>query len=412
MEQKPQNWKYKFIVLWTGQAISIFTSSVIQMAIIWYITDTTKSAAILSLATLVGFLPHAVLGPFIGVLVDRYNRKTIMILSDTFIALATLLLVIAGFYGALPIWLIMVVLFVRSIGSAFHMSSLQAVTPLIVPKENLVQCAGYSQTFESVSQLLSPAIAAILYGFLNVNIILLLDVAGAVCAVISISMIYVPTLEKLEEIHAPNIIREAKEAIALLHAIKGMMGLMFISALYAVIYMPIGTLYPLICMSYFGGTFAQSSIIEILFAFGTLLGSIALGRWGAKIDKIGAIQKSIGVMGIGLVITGLLPPSGFVTFAVLAAIMGITIPFYYGVLSAIFQLRIKPEYLGRVVSLSISLAMIAMPIGLTLSGTFAEVIGVENWFLISGIIAVILSLSFVLLPSLRHLSNEEESQDI
>jgi len=177
---------------------------------------------------------------------------------------------------------------------------------------------------------------------------------------------------------------------------------MLIGALYAVIYMPIGTLYPLICMSYFRGSFVASSIVEVVFSFGTLLGSVALGIWGDKIDKVGAIAKSIGIMGVGLVITGLLPQSGFRVFVVLAAIMGATTPFYWGVQTAIFQLKIRPEYLGRVLSLSSSLAMIAMPIGLILSGAFAEVIGVEKWFLISGISAAALALICFVLPSLRN----------
>ena len=107
-------------------------------------------------------------------------------------------------------------------------------------------------------------------------------------------------------------------------------------------------------------------------------------------------------MGIGLIITGLLPPGGLKVFIILAGIMGITIPFYYGVLTSIYQLKIKPEFLGRVLSLSTSMSMLAMPIGLVLSGTFAEVIGVENWFLISGILAVALSLVSTMIPSLRN----------
>ena len=402
MNRITQDWKRKFVVLWTGQAVSIFTSSVIQMAIIWYLTEKTGSAAILSLATLVGFLPQAVLGPFIGVLIDRYNRKTIMILSDTFIAAVTLILVFAGAYGELPVWLIMAVLFARSIGTAFHAPSLQAVIPLIVPKESLTRCAGFSQTFESISLLLSPAVAAVLYGSWSINIIFLIDVAGAVCAIFTLSITKVPSLKKTEQVHVPNIIREAKAGIAVLRQEQGMMGLLLIGALYAVIYMPIGTLYPLISMSYFGGTFVESGIVEVAFASGTLLGSVALGIWGGKIDKIGAIAKSIGIMGIGLAITGLLPPSGFKAFVVLAAMMGATTPFYWGVQTAIFQLKIKPEYLGRVFSLSSSLAMVAMPLGLILSGAFAEVIGVENWFLISGISAVVLALVCAILPSLRN----------
>lgn len=409
VNRKIQDWKRIFGVLWTGQAVSIFTSSVIQMAIIWYLTEKTGSATILSLATLVGFLPQAILGAFIGVLIDRYNRKTIMILADTFIAVVTLILVFVGFYRDLPIWLVMFVLFARSIGTAFHAPSLQAVTPLIVPKENLTKCAGYSQTFESVSLLLSPAVAAILYGIWNINYIILLDVAGAVFAVFTLCITKLPSLNKTEKIHSPNIIREAKEGLTVLRKEQGMMAILLIGALYAVIYMPIGTLYPLISMSYFGGTFVESGVVEVAFAAGTLLGSVALGIWGDKIDKIGSIAKSIGGMGIGLVITGMLPPSGFKVFVVLATMMGATIPFYWGVQTAIYQLKIKPEYLGRVLSLSSSLAMVAMPLGLILSGTFAQVIGVEKWFLISGILAVALALGCVMLPSLRNCCKNENT---
>lgn len=389
-------------MLWTGQAVSIFTSSVIQVAIIWYLTEKTGSAAILSLATLVGFLPQAVLGPFIGVLIDRHNRKTIMILSDAFIAAVTLVLVFAGSYGELPVWLIMIILFARSIGTAFHIPSLQAVTPLIVPKESLTNCAGYSQTFKSISFLLSPAVAAALYGIWSINVIFLLDVAGALFAIFTLCITKVPSPNKDKEVHVPNVIREAKEGLTILRQEQGMMSLLLIGALYAVIYMPIGTLYPLISMSYFGGTFVESGVVEIAFSAGTLLGSVALGIWGGKIDKIGTIAKSIGGMGIGLAITGLLPPSGFRVFVVLAMVMGVTTPFYWGVQTAIFQLKIKPEYLGRVLSVSSSLAMIAMPLGLIMSGAFAQVIGVEKWFLISGILAVALALICAMMPSLRN----------
>lgn len=399
------NWKRSFFVLWSGQAVSMFTSSVIHMAIIWYITDITRSAAVLSIGTLVGFLPYAVLGPFTGVLVDRYSRKKIMILSDTVIALLTLVLFFAGASGSLDIWLIMLILFLRSIASTFYYPSLQAVTPLIVPKDNLVKMAGYSQTFESMSMLLSPAVSAILYGFLNINQILLLDVGGAAFAVMMTALVKIPRLQK-KEIHKPAVIREAKEGIRVLREGKGLMGLMLISALYAIIYMPIGTLYPLLCISYFGGTFTEAGMAEIAFSLGTLIGSLLLAKIGEKIDRLGAIRKSIGIMGIGLLITGLLPKNGFNIFVFLAAIMGMTIPFYYGVLTAILQTKIQPQYLGRVLSLSTSMSMIAMPIGLILSGAFTEVIGVNNWFLLSGIAAVLLTIFSLILPSLRSLGRD------
>ena len=98
-----QNWKKQFAILWCGQATSLFTSSVLQMAIIWYLTEKTGSAAVLSFATLVGFLPQAILGTFIGALIDRYDRKTIMLLADGSVALLGVLLALSGMWGEITI---------------------------------------------------------------------------------------------------------------------------------------------------------------------------------------------------------------------------------------------------------------------------------------------------------------------
>ena len=77
--EKYNNWKRKFYAIWAGQAVSLITSAILQMAIIFYLTEKTGSAMVLSMASLVGFLPYAILGPAIGVLVDRHDRKKIMI---------------------------------------------------------------------------------------------------------------------------------------------------------------------------------------------------------------------------------------------------------------------------------------------------------------------------------------------
>ena len=183
MEQQFAGWRKKFFVIWTGQGISTLTSSIVQMAIIWYITGKTKSAAVLSFATLAGFLPQAVLGMFIGVLIDQHDRKKIMICSDLVMSSACVALAVSGIWGDIPIWLIFIVLFVRSIGNAFYAPSLQAIMPSILPKDQLTKYAGYSQSFESASMIASPAIAAVLYSMFPLKAILMLDVLGAFFAV-------------------------------------------------------------------------------------------------------------------------------------------------------------------------------------------------------------------------------------
>lgn len=401
----------QFIKIWTGQAISMLTSSVLQMAIVWYLTERTGSSAVLSFATLIGFLPQAVLGIFIGVYIDRYNRKTIMICADLFIAAASLLLVVVGLFGEIPIWLIMLVLFIRSIGAAFHYPALQAVTPSIVPKEHLTKYAGYSQSFESISMVASPAIAAVLFAVWDLNHIIFMDVVGAILAVGLLCLVKIPHRAQEEDAGQSQgkaeVIKEVKEGFAILKKEKGMASLLVISSLYAIIYFPIGTLYPLITMSYFGGTFAESSAVEVLFSVGMLAGSLLLGLVGDRINKRRAIIGSIGIYGLGVAITGLLPENGLLIFFALSLVMGISVPFYTGVEVSIIQSRIKDEYLGRILALSGSITTITMPIGLILSGLFSDMMGIENWFLLLGIVTIVLAVAAKLLPSFKEIEGKK-----
>lgn len=401
MEQQFAGWRKKFFVIWTGQGISTLTSSIVQMAIIWYITGKTKSAAVLSFATLAGFLPQAVLGMFIGVLIDQHDRKKIMICSDLVMSSACVALAVSGIWGDIPIWLIFIVLFVRSIGNAFYAPSLQAIMPSILPKDQLTKYAGYSQSFESASMIASPAIAAVLYSMFPLKAILMLDVLGAFFAVGTLAAVDIPVIFR-EDKEKTNLLAEVKEGYNVMRSVPGMRELLVIGALYAVIYFPIGTLYPLITMSYFNGGVRESGLVETVFAAGTLVGSVSLGIWGGRIDKIKAIAGSIGIYGAGTLITGLLPPQGFYIFAFLSFFMGISVPFYFGVQTSIYQIKIQGEYLGRALSLSGSISMAAMPLGLVLSGALAGPLGIENWFLISGGATLGIAVFALTLPALQH----------
>lgn len=395
------HWRRQFLTLWVGQAVSIFTSSIVQMALIWTITARTESAAMLTLATLTGFLPRAVISAIGGVFIDRHSKKTIMFLADGFIAVLSLVLVVVGEMMTIPLWMIFVILFGRSVGAAFHEPALQAVTPLIVPREKLTQYAGYAQGFQAASDLLSPAAAAVLYAAFSLNRVILLDAVGAAFASLLLIFVSLPHTRPDSAAAQPSFTAEFKAGLAAIRDTRGMTALMVICALYAVIYSPIGTLFPLVSISHFGAGVEGSALVETVFAAGTLAGSFLLGLIGGKINQPKAIAFSIGLYGLGTLITGLLPRTGFVFFVVIAGFMGASIPFYYGVRSAILQLSFAQALLGRILSLSMSLTRFAMPVGLILAGAFAEVIGVDTWFAISGVAALVLAGVAYASPSLR-----------
>ncbi|WMC91416.1 macrolide efflux MFS transporter Mef(A) [Kineothrix sp. MB12-C1] len=401
--EKYNNWKLKFFTIWTGQAVSLITSAILQMAIIFYLTEKTGSAMVLSMASLVGFLPYAVLGPAIGVLVDRYDRKKIMIGADLIIAAAGAVLAIIALYMELPIWMVMVVLFIRSIGTAFHSPALNAVTPLLVPEDQLTKCAGYSQSLQSISYILSPAVAALLYSVWELNAIIAVDVIGAVIASITVMFVNIPKLKADRKSLQPNFIKELKEGIVVLRQNKGLFALLLLGTLYTFVYMPINALYPLISMEHFNGTPVHISITEIAFASGMLAGGLILGKLGSYEKRVMLIAGSFFMMGASLTVSGLLPPNGFVMFVVCCTIMGLSVPFYSGVQTAFFQEKIKPEYLGRVFSLTGSVMSLAMPLGLILSGAFADTIGVNHWFLISGILIIGIAIICPMMTEIRKL---------
>lgn len=398
-----KNWKSKFLFLSVGQAISMLSSSILQMAIVWHLTERTGSATIVTLSTLSGYLPRAVLGLFTGAVIDRFDRKKIVILSDLGIALAALILAIVASRGEIPLWLIFVILCLRSVGAAFHSPSLNAIVPTIVPKEQLARCAGITQSFESVSLILSPALAALLYGVWDLSAIVFLDVIGAAMAIGILLFLHIPRYQGHSQGERLHILRDTKEGLAVLRGEKGMVAILVISTIYAFIYFPIGSMYPLITMTYFGGLVEDSSIVEIAFSGGMLLGGLLLGFLGNKIRKIYAITASIGIYGLGVMLAGLLPPEGLRTFIILSGLMGLTLPFFYGLRTAIFQSSVPKEYLGRVLSLVYSVSLFAAPLGLLLGGGFSEAVGVNHCFFVCGVLAICLSITMLLMPSVRNI---------
>lgn len=396
-----KNWKRTFYTIWVGQAFSQLSSSILQFAIVWYLTNKTKSGMILAMAMLVGYLPQGLLGPFIGVYIDRMNRKLLMAVSDLVIAGVSLILAFDSFSGEPPIWLILGVMLVRAIGTAFHTPTLQAVTPQLVPKEELTKCAGYTQSLQSVSQILSPALAGVLYSTWNLGAIIFLDVLGALIAVTFLMVCEIPKHEGAENQTKVQVVKEALEGWNILRTKKGMLGLVLVSSLYTIALMPVSALFPLMSMGRFGGTSTHASIVEIIFSLGFFAGSLILGKWGGTKNKIYTIVLSYVMMAVALWGSGLLPANGYVIFCFFAWLMGVSGPFYWGMYTPLLQEKFEEKYMGRVMSITGSIRLITGPLALVISGIFADYFGEENWFLVAGAIVTIAALCCMLIPSIR-----------
>lgn len=396
------NWKKKFIIIWTGQLFSILSSSIAQFSIVLWISLKTGSAEVLSYATIAALLPQAVLGPFAGVFVDRWNRKWTMIGADSFVALCSGAIALLFYLDVIEIWQIYLLLMLRSIGGAFHAPAMKSSVPLLAPEKELTRIAGINQAIQSICNIGGPALGAILLLTFDMSIVMLLDVAGAIIACTTLLFVYIPNPEK-QSATAKNVLSDMRDGFYVIIRKEGVNWVMVTEVLVTFFVMPLVALMPLMTLNNFGGTAYQVSIIETVFGIGMLVGGSLLGFWNPKIRKILLIVFSYSVLGVALAFCGVLPADGFVIFAVLTVIQGIAVPFVSGPFTSLIQTQFEPAYLGRVFSLFDSISLIPSIIGLFVTGIVADSLGIANIFIYCGIAILLTAILMLCIPSVRNL---------
>ena len=394
------NWKRVFAIIWTGQFLSILTSSIVNFAIVLWLSLETGSAEVLAFATMAALLPQSVLGLFTGIFIDRWKRKRVMIMADSFIAFCTLILAVLFFFYFGKISHIYVLLALRSVGSAFHMPAMQASVPLLAPKSELMRIAGINQVIQSVCNIAGPALAGLFITMMKMTNILLLDVAGAAFACLSLCFVFIPDPSHEERNSELHLWREAKEAIMEVRNQYGLSWLFLLSILATFVIMPVSVLFPLMTLNHFAGNAFQVSLVEVSWGGGALLAGALLGLKKYRWNEILLINGMYIALGLTFLFSGLLPVSGFIWFAVLTALGGVCGSLYFATFTTVIQSRIDPGVMGRVFSFYMSFSMLPSMIGLLSTGFLADSIGLGNTFIISGGFLCLIGIISFFIPSL------------
>ena len=394
------NWKRVFAIIWTGQFLSILTSSIVNFAIVLWLSLETGSAEVLAFATMAALLPQSVLGLFTGIFIDRWKRKRVMIMADSFIAFCTLILAVLFYFDLAKISHIYVLLALRSVGSAFHMPAMQASVPLLAPKSELMRIAGINQVIQSVCNIAGPALAGLFITMMKMTNILLLDVAGAAFACLSLCFVFIPYPSHEERNSELHLWREAKEAIMEVRNQYGLSWLFLLSILATFVIMPVSVLFPLMTLNHFAGNAFQVSLVEVSWGGGALLAGALLGLKKYRWNEILLINGMYIALGLTFLFSGLLPVSGFIWFAVLTALGGVCGSLYFATFTTVIQSRIDPGVMGRVFSFYMSFSMLPSMIGLLSTGFLADSIGLGNTFIISGGFLCLIGIISFFIPSL------------
>ncbi len=409
-------WAGRFFTIWTGQALSLFGSALVQFALIWWLTQKSGSATVLAIATLVGMLPQIVAGPFAGALVDRWNRRIVMMVADGTIAAFSLLLAYLFATGVVQIWHVYAIMAVRALGGAFHFPAMSASTRMMVPEQQLTRISGLNQTLQGINSLAAPPLGALLIGLMPTQGILLIDVVTAMFAIIPLLFIPIPQPTRHVDIQQgakTSLMEDIREALNYIRSMPGLVIIIFMALFLNFLLVPTTSLMPLLVTKHFGKGAIELGLIESVSGVGIIAGGLLLSIWGGFKKKI--ITSIIGIIGLGIGVTliGIAPANLFI-LAILGSItLGFMSPIANGPLGALLQSIIRPDMQGRVMSLLNSGATAISPIGLLIAGPFSDWFGIRVWFWAGGFVCVIIAIAGFFIPAVMGIENYREArQDI
>ncbi|WP_045521786.1 MFS transporter [Neobacillus niacini] len=374
------NWKRNTILFLGSQTISLFGSALVQYAIMWYITLNTQSGVMMTISIICGFVPTFFLSPFAGVWADRYNRKMLIILSDSLIAISTLILAILFLMGYEALWLLFLMSAIRAIGTGIQGPAVGAILPQLVPEDKLTKVNGTNGSIQALIMLVAPMVSAAMLTMASMEAIFFIDVVTAAIAIfILLTFLHIPIHAKAAEKQTTSYFSDLKQGFIYIqnHAFVKKFFVFF--AVFFVLAAPVAFLTPLQVTRSFGDDVWRLTAIEITFSIGMMLGGVFMASWGGFKNKIHTMTLAALVMGAFTFALGI--TSIFWLYLVFMGIVGVAMPIFNTPSTVLLQEKVEGDYLGRVFGVLGMISTSMMPLGMLIFGPIADIVKIE-WLLI------------------------------
>jgi len=400
-----------YLSYWTGQQASLLGSSIVSFAIIWWLTIETQSEMILGIASLVSLGPFVLIAPISGVIADRFNRKTLLIIFDALQAVVTVILSILFLTNSVSVAVIFVILGVRGIAQAFHQPVSMAVAPTMVPMDKLSRINGLSYLFSGAINIIGPVVAAALLAIpgINIGMILWVDIGTFIIALIPLIIVKIPSVEIKEEEAKQSFVEQSMDGIKTLRGIKGMLALLFGAMMINFFGTPLSALLPLFVNKIHLGNEANYALVS-----GMLQAALVVG--GLIMSFIRGLKKPVLFMIVSVIfmyicqgVLAFIPTNINSRFWIMGSILfvyALPIAVIDVVLITSIQLLIPKEKLGRVMAVAMAISPAIRSLGLFLSGVIAEFIGIQLIFIISSAIGIVVILLIYLFTSMKLVDKE------
>lgn len=399
-------WKKNAALFMTGQGISLFGSMLVHYAVMWHITLQTKSGLMMTFVTIAGTLPMFFISPFGGVWADRYNKKYLINIADSAIALVTLIMAVIFSMGVDLSGLLLICLVTRALGQGVQSPAVNALIPEIVPQEHLTRINGINGSIQSIVMIASPMVGGALLAVAPIHMLMYVDVVTAAIGIgILLFFVKTPECSRTSEggAGAKQYFLEIGEGLKYVGTQPFIKKLLVLSALYNIMVAPAAILTPLQVARDWGdsvwniiGGFSfgpehRLAAIDVAFCVGMMLGGVVIGIWGGFKNKSHTMALATCLLGIGSVGLGLI--SDFWLYMLCMGLAGTVLSVFNAPLMATLQTNIDPAYMGRVFSVLAMMGNLMMPLGMVLWGPLGDVVAID-WLLI-GTGAVLFLLGFV-----------------
>jgi len=402
-----------YLFFWTGQLFSLFGSTIVFFAITIWLTLETGSAMFMATASFMYILPMTICMPIAGVFADRLNRKVLIIVVDSLQAFATFLLIILFQLNILTTWMMLIFISVRSVFQAFHLPTVNAIIPAMVPQDKLTKINGINYLFTGVVQLSAQFVAAALLVFLTINHLLWADVITFFIALIPLLLIHIPSVKHRVEnpgtIEKNSFIKEFNLGIRTLRVIPGLTAMIILSMFINFLIRPLDTLMSFYILIDHGGTELIYAFTLISFQGGMILGALVASFKKKWANRMRIIFLGIVVAGIGYTIFSIAPTGAFFIIGVGGFVLGIMLPIINSLYQTWIQTTVPKDKIGRVTSIDHTLSMSISPIATIITGPLATLLGTANLFLYSALLMITITILTWSFSSIRRINYDDPS---
>lgn len=360
-----------FTTIWAGQVFSLIGSAMTGFALTIWAWENQGTATALALVGFFNFAPMILFSPIAGALVDRWNRKLVMALSDIATGVTTIAILILFLSGKMQLWHLFVTGAFAGLFQSFQWPAYSAAISQMIPKAQYGRASGMISLAQWGSGIFAPVLAGMLIGTVGLGAILAIDLATLAIALTTLALVTVPQPARNPDEKREHLLKDASFGFRYILKRPSLFWLQmvfFVGNLLATI---AGTLVNPMVLAWTGNNAATLGTVQSAGAIGGVAGSLLLTAWGGPKKRVNGVLA-------GWIITGLLGTAlfglagGLTLWLVASFFNNFVVPIVNGSNQAIWQSKVPPEIQGRVFSVRLMIAQITAPLSMLVAGPLAD----------------------------------------